>query len=148
MGTVFIPKDVGPPPGSKTLFFSTHPSNTLGNYIARRIGNTGNWTYSFAIPLDFSSLLTLEAIGVTSVSNPAGSILMTSVYAKAGEGLGANTETDNTQTFNLVGNNWVGVDLSKVFSSLQAGHYCGVRLENQIGASFYTIFFKLVYMSA
>jgi hypothetical protein len=105
----------------------------------REIGSTSAWDFDFAVPNDFSSLVSLEAIGIPNASFSNKGIYLSSVYGAVGE-------TDNAKTFSGTGNQWIAINVASVFTALAAGDICGVRVDHQsIGTTINYIGVRLRY---
>lgn len=75
-----------------------------------------------------------------------------SEYALLGENMATNAESDTTTVYDLTGTAdeiTAVLDLSVVFSSLAAGHFCGVQVDhNGIGGGIDYIGIRFIYTKA
>jgi hypothetical protein len=97
----------------------------------REIGSTSAWDFDFAVPNDFSSLVSLEAIGIPNASFSNKGIYLASVYGAVGEAYNTHAEADNTKTYSGTIGQWTAISVASVFSALAAGDICGIRVDHQ-----------------
>jgi len=135
-------------PGN-TVYFTVDWNNVYNGFKNRSIAGTGNHDFSFVIPADFKSLVSLKLIGiVTSGSAGSGkSVTLNSTYAKDGESYSQHTESD-TDVYEIAASAGLigSLDLSAVFTSIEAGDLCGVNVDhNAIGGYVYYLAIELKY---
>lgn len=136
---------------TRQIFYNaTDYNNNNGSYRNRNIGGAGGHRFTWQIPDDFASLESLLLIGIISAGAAGASkdIDLTSEYALLGEVSNQNSETDNTTLYDFTGlSGRIGsIDLSTVFGSLQANHFCGVFVDhNAIGGAISYLGIQLKY---
>lgn len=135
---------------TRTVWFASDLPQVEQNYQTRSIGATGSRNWTFAIPLDFGELVSLEAIGIPSAgaAGAARDIDFNSNYALVGEAITANAESDTGTLYDLTGTSgeFFAFDVSVVFSALQPGHICGLEIDhNGIGGNIEYVGIRLVY---
>lgn len=82
------------------------------------------------VPHDFGSVVELVAVVIPNGTSATFNLDISSMYAAAGEAYNANGESDAASTYNLTENQMTEIDLSGIFSSIAAGDYFGVLIEN------------------
>ena len=120
--------------GEKCKTFELDFANNYNNYRVRTIAATGSQRFTFCIPDDFNSLVSLEAVGApTGGAGGVGKdIDRYSDYGAVGESTTQHSEADTTSTYDTgTDDNWEAIDLSSVFSSLNAGDICGVLVDHK-----------------
>ena len=125
---------------TKQFFYSAETSGNSGNYRVRSQGGSGAFRYNFFVPHDFSTLTSIQAIGIVSAgaAQTARDIDLFSDYGALGEASNNHTESDTASTFDLSGGSGQlrGISLSTVFTSLAANDFCGIQIDhNSIGGS-------------
>lgn len=125
-------------PAVKEIFFAaTNYSSEHGDFRVRNVSGTAGFNFTFAIPEDFSALLSIELIAIPDGTRADANIDLDSDYGNPGEPFDTHSETDTTSTFALVEDEIVELDVSSVFSALSANDYCGLMVDNNIsGPSF------------
>lgn len=120
-----------------------------GNYAVNNVAGTGSGRFTFVIPSNFISAISLDLIGSPS-AGAAGSgknIDLTSSYALVGQDVNTNSQSDVSSTYNLgTVSTFFNLNLLPLYSSLAANHICGILVDhNAIGGtvSYYAI--RLVY---
>jgi len=131
----------------KEKFFS--PNNDIANfddYSVRTAGSTAQSYFTFLIPEDFVSLVSLDIIlFITSTIGPVDIDLISS-YALVGQDRLFNAETDTATTYNFTASEISEIDASVVFSSLVGGHICGLHIDhNAIGGTAKYLGLKMRY---
>lgn len=122
----------------REIFFQPQFGNQVNQrYRTRTIGGSGAFEFTFVVPQDFGTLISLEAICIPTggADGPARSIDLNSEYALVGEAINTNAESDSL-LLNLTGtaDTVYTYDVSSVFSSLAANHSCGLEIDhNGIG---------------
>jgi hypothetical protein len=126
------------------------PNANFGNYRVRNILGSGTYRFTFPVPENFDSLISLDLIAVPA-SGVAGSgkdIDLFSEYAILGELTDANTEADTTTVYDFTGkaDQFIKIDISPVFSALEPGATCGLLVDhNGIGGTISYFMIKMAY---
>lgn len=112
-------------------------------YRTRVVAASNFYNFNFHVPADFSALVSIHAdyFGSAGAAGAGKDIDLESKYCLQGQASNFNNEVDVASTYTLVGAGVRGLlDLSSVFSALQAGHVCGVRITQGVigGALDYT----------
>jgi hypothetical protein len=109
----------------------------FGNFRVRSIAGTGAFRFTFNVPLDFVSLVSIEAIGIPAFTGDAKNIDLASDYGAIGETYNTHSESDTISTYSgFVTNKVYALNLASVFTALAAGDYCGVLIDHvTIGGS-------------
>lgn len=133
-----------------THYFETDRGDDADNMRGLNVGANSALNISFAIPPDFLSIVSVEAIVKVSAgaAQTARNIDLTSNYGGIGESTTTHSETDAAITYDLSGTSgeFFALDISSVFSSLAAGDLCGIELDhNGLGGALDYFFVKLVY---
>lgn len=132
--------------GEATRYFCVEPNADYGDYRTRSLGSTGAHRFSFQVPGDFSSLTSLELIGIPTNDITSEDIDMDSDYAGEGENYQQHSETDQSKTFSATADQISKFDISSVFSSLSAKDVCGLFWNHKsIGATVRYLAIKMVY---
>ena len=122
-----------------TKFFSVAPGSETASqdfYSIRSATSTSNTFYTFTIPHDFTSLISLVVVFFPNTTIVSVDIDLDSSYALIGEDRTTNQESDTTTTYSATANIMSELDISGVFSSLAANHKCGLRIvQNNIGST-------------
>ena len=122
-----------------TKFFSVGPgSQTAAQdfYSIRSATSTSNTFYSFSIPHDFTSLISLVVVFWPNTTIASVDIDLFSSYALIGEDRTTNQESDTTTTYSATVNILSELDISGVFSSIAANDKCGLQIiQNSIGST-------------
>jgi len=138
------------PSKTKIAYFKVGDYNTnIGNYRARSLATSGSYRFVFNIPYDFSTLTKIVMEGIPTGTNATADIDLTSDYAKLGEAYNFNTQSDTTSTYNIPTANAIyELDISTVFSSIEAGDTCGVFVDHSaIGMTINYLGIKIYYTS-
>lgn len=120
--------------GVGRAFFEAETNGSSGNRRVRSVGGTANFNFNFRVPGDYSSLVSLKAIGIirTSVDGSGKQIALTSSYGAIGQSESQFTGSGTiTNDFTGLLNKIAGIDISSVFASLAAGQYCGVNMNHR-----------------
>lgn len=106
-----------------------------GDYRVRSVGATGTFRFTFSIPFDYTTLISVELIGFPGANGTTQSFTLNSDYGAIGEQYNVNSESNSiTKTF--TNGELMALDLSSVFSALSANDFCGVQVtHNSIGTS-------------
>lgn len=110
-------------------------SSTLDNQRVRNLLADGAFEFTFVVPPDFASLVSLQIFG-TPTAGAAGSgknIDLYSNYYGLDEPKNQHIESDIGTTYDFTGNTDQGIviDLSNVFSDLSADDSCGVKIDHE-----------------
>lgn len=124
----------------------TNYANLQGDFRVRTIGGTSDFNFTFSVPLDFDTLVTIEMIGISLGTNAAADIDLSSDYGAIGESPSAHSEANTTITYNITSGTIVALDVSSVFTSISAGDFCGINIDhNSIGSDIDYIGIRLRY---
>lgn len=118
--------------GLVEAFFEPEFNNDTGDYATHLIAAGGSSFFSFRIPADFKSLIKLVMVGIPNNTQSNGPFDLDSQYGKVGEQSDTHSESDLTGTVSTTANQTFELDISSVFSAIEAGDYCGLFL-NQNG---------------
>lgn len=130
------------------ILFRTAPFDTsAGDYPLTEIPDNTQTRFSFYIPDDFKTLLSLTMRCLSpSLITGDGTIKLYSDYGLYWDPPTQNSESNTNLTFGGPANRWFGVNISSVYSSLAARHICGLKLETvNLGFSLQTIGILLNY---
>lgn len=120
-----------------------------GDFRVRAQGNTGTFRYTFNVPPDFDSLVSLELIAIPQFTSVASNIDLFSDYGALGELFTTHSEADTTSTFPFTLDTLTAVDISSVFSSLSAGDFCGMFFDHKaVGGTVDYLGIKMVYIAS
>jgi pimeloyl-ACP methyl ester carboxylesterase len=120
--------------GNKVAFFPVDWNSNFNEMRSRSQGGTAAFRYSFQVPDDFGSLVSISAVVVYATGPVAGSIDLFSNYGAAGESPTNHTESDLGGNIAYASGPIQLLDLSSVFSVLGAGDFCGVQIDHNAGA--------------
>lgn len=115
----------------REVFWPVDGDTPIAGYRTVCLSNGGKHSFMFACPADFTSLISLEAIGIAASTDTAADIDLTSIYAAIGEPYNNHTAANTAQNYNL---NAAGIkrvwnlSLASLFPSLAAGDFCGVEV--------------------
>jgi hypothetical protein len=129
-------------------WFPAEVTSTLGDYQVRSVSNNANWRFTFQVPHDFGSLVSVDLIGAPQAGAGTGkNIDLTSDYGAVGESTANHSESDAASTYDTGTNGkWFALSLSSVFSSLAAGDFCGVNVtHNSVGGTIDYLGIRLRY---
>lgn len=101
-----------------------------GNHVGLSISANGVGNAEFAIPEDFKSLESLELILTAAQVHAAADIDLLSDYGAVGESPSIHSEADLISTYALVPGVLLSIDLSSVFTLIQANDICGLEINN------------------
>jgi hypothetical protein len=139
--------------GTATQDFFFPMGNLITNYseyAVATVGANGTGYCSFKVPADFTTLTSLELVGIIDPAAAGGgkNIDFFSSYGAIGEDRNNHAESDTSGATNLtgLGNQLYSFDISGVFTLLAAGDYAGIRvLHNSIGGNIYYLGVRLKY---
>jgi len=116
------------------------------NYRARQIGTGGNFNFTFGIPKDFISLVSMELDCVPAITNPAANIDLASTYGNNGEPANQHIEINTLLTYPLVVNQHFTLNIATVFTQITANDRCGINvIHTALGGAIHYLFFRMVY---
>ncbi len=121
-------------PVNSIFFQIVEPTTTVGTQRVQQVSSNGSGFFKFAIPEDFSSVITLVMITVPS-AGAAGTdrnIDLFSDYGTMDEAPDNHSESDTTTLYDLSGRSGLltGIDISPVFSSIAARDVCGIEVDH------------------
>ncbi len=127
------------------------PAANKGDFQVLSVGSNGTGRFSFFVPTDFVTLVSLEVLFIAE-SGAAGAgkdIDLTSDYGADGESFNNHSESDAVTTYTLTADVHDTLDISGVFSVLAASDICGIAVKhNAIGGSVSYLGTRLVYRTA
>lgn len=122
------------PPGSpatKQFFQQAQQASVRGDYRVRNVLDNTSFQFTFNVPWDFVTLISLGLICIPEAGAIGGSknIDLGSNYGAVGQLFNIHSEVNPGFTTDfLTPDNIYEVDVSSVFSSLAAGDFCGLRI--------------------
>ena len=125
---------------SMVIYFTVEGNSNRESYRTRNIGATGAYRFTFIVPDDFLSLVSIRLIA-SPRSGAEGSgkdIDLISSYGADGEAINNHSESDTSSTYQIAASagTFGFLDLSSVFTGLAAGDRCGVFVDHKaIGGS-------------
>ena len=129
-----------------TIFFQPDQSHNIDNYRVNQLSTSGNANYTFLVPDNFVSLVSLEVLFIPTNNIIAKTIDLTSSYALPGEVITQNQETSIGQSLNGTQDTIELEDISTVFSNLLPGFVCGFNWKNNvIGTAISILAIKMTY---
>lgn len=136
-------------PTTFTAYFLPDHNGNDGNHRIRTVGASANFNFEFAIPSDFTTLVSIEVI-MAPTAGAAGAgkdVDLSSSYGNPGELTNFHSETDTASTYNFgTASTFTAIDVSVVFSSLSANDICGLNWDNMgVGGTINIYSIKLVY---
>lgn len=133
-------------PGIKTVWFDGDFDADDGDRRVRNVVTDGSHRFNFYVPEDFASLVSIDILGYSVGAISAQSINLYSDYAAVGEASNQHSESDTSNTLTTTAGQIFEMDLSSVFSSLNAGDHCGVLIDHQtIGTTIRYLGIRLRY---
>ena len=131
-GLVFVEDNPTVVLGLCEVFFEPEFNSDMGDYATHFIAAGGASFFSCRVPADFKTLAKLVMVGIPNNTQANGPFDLDSQYGKVGEQFDTHSESDLTGTVSTTADETFELDISSVFSSLEAGDYCGLDL-NQNG---------------
>lgn len=134
-----------------TKFFIADTTSNFSNFRVRTVIESGNFNFNFVAPSDFGTLTSVLLI-LSPTSGASGSgkdIDLSSEYGALNEPANQHSEADTGTTYDFTGlaDNWISIDLSGVLSSLSAGDFCGINVNNNsVGGSTRVLGIELQYI--
>lgn len=135
-------------PTTHEMFFMGNGGGTpYGDYNTTQLwAGGGDEQFTFSIPSDFSSLVSLHAILIPGATDGTWDIDLDSDYGAIGEQYDNHSQADNATTYALTLGQLYALDLSPVFTNIAAGDFCGVTITNNDGSDdLYVIGIRLIY---
>jgi len=120
-------------------------NNNKGNYKTCDIANAITDYGTFEIPGNFLELISVIVSFIPITSTNDVGLYFDSHYAKQGEDYDINAESDHTKRFDFVDKKIIEVDLSGIYSALEPGHKCGLKIENVSGVTIHILSMKIEY---
>lgn len=139
---------VAPPPTVQQRFYTaTNYDANFGDYRVQNISGTGAFRFTFDVPDNFVSLVSLVMRCIAQADVVDESIELFSDYGTPGELFDANSEDDTTSLFSFTEDEIAELDISSVFTNLAAGQSCGVFIDHKgIGTSIKYLGVRMVYV--
>lgn len=129
LGWLFLEADPTTPMAPIEVRFQPEYNNDKGDYLVHYIAAGGSSFFSFAIPSDFKTLTKLVMVAIPNNTSGAGDMDLSSDYGKVGEQYNAHSESNAAVPFSGTAGELTEIDISSVFSSLEAGDSCGLFLD-------------------
>lgn len=135
---------------TRVVFIPVDHGSNFSVYRTRSVGSAGSWRLDFNVPYDFTSIVSLEIIGIVSAgaAGAAKNIDLTSEYGALNEVYNTHTSTDTTSTYDLTGytNKFYNLNIAPLFPALAAGDFCGIFVDHKgIGGSIDYLGIRLRY---
>lgn len=122
----------------KTVYFSPDWDSDYGDYRARNVGGTRAFSYTFMVPPDFSELVSINYVAI-STSTATGTVDLYSDYAAPGENYAQHSESDIGGAISVTDSQMYDYDISPVFSQLDAGDFAGIEIDFNGGIGYQKI---------
>ncbi len=146
VGLVFMEDNPTVVIGLCEAFFEPEFNNDKGDYATNLIAANAESTFSFRIPADYKSLAKLVLVGIPNNTDADGPFDLDSQYGKVGEQFDTHSESDLTGTVSTTAGQKFELDISSVFSSIEAGDSCGLLLnQNGVGGGVHYLGILLQY---
>ena len=116
-----------------------------GNYKTCDILHTLSNYATFEIPDDFLELFYVKLSFIPNTSTLDVALYFDSHYAQPGEDYDKNAESDHAQRFDFTDKKIIEVDLTGIYSALEPGHKCGLKIENVSGVTIHILSMKIEY---
>lgn len=119
-------------------FYPADHDSSIGDFSTDEVLQNADTRLTFRVPYNFKSLVSLDLIGIVSIgaAKTLRDIDLSSDYGKEDEAYNNHSESNSAIQFNLSGqgNKVTAIDVSSVFTVLDAGDYCGLYVDhNAIG---------------
>lgn len=132
---------------TKERFFQVDPCSDTGNYRACTVTGTGEWNFVLVVPVDFVSLVSVEAIGIPAGDFTDKGIDLFSSYGAVGESVIQHQESDTTPVVSGTGSQFFSLNLASVLTQIAAGDVCGIKIDNiNVGVNINWIGIRLRYL--
>ncbi len=134
----------------ETVFFGAEHIQVKGDFLVRNVPPTGGFRYTFQTPEDFGELSSIHAVGIPSANGTNEDIDLSSDYGKPGEAFDFHSETDTTITYSFTADEITLLDVSSVFSALEALDLCGLQMNHNLsgGATWHALGVLMRYVIA
>lgn len=129
LGWAFLVADPTTPMAPIEARFPPEYNNDKGDYKVHYIAAGGSSHFSFAIPSDFKTLTKIVMVAIPNNTSNSGDMDLSSDYGKVGEQYNAHSESNAAVPFSGTAGELMEIDISSVFSSLEAGDSCGLLLD-------------------
>lgn len=134
----------------KSAFQRSDYNANLGKFRVRSIASSGSHRFTFIIPDDFVSLVSLHLIGVpaSGAAQANRDIDIASDYGGTDELYFTHSESDTSVVYDLSGATDIikHLDISSVFTNISAGDSCGILVDhNSIGGTMNYIGIEVEY---
>ncbi len=138
-------------PTKELIFWGTDHPNEFSEYRVENLGSNNDVNFSFKVPHDFKSIISLTVFGVSqrtvTLGNPDPSIEITSDYAQPGEPIATHGTVVLIDTGSFTANEHFELDIAAAFASLAAGDQCGLNVQQiDIGGTISYIGIRLEYL--
>jgi len=117
------------PLGPIEAFYTTDLIDEKGDFKTRNVAAGAIWNFSFRIPSDFVTLGKLVLVGIANNTTSNGTIDFSSDYGKIGEAYNTHSESNVGLSVPRVADELIEIDISSVFSSIEAGDECGLEID-------------------
>lgn len=116
---------------TKEFWIPVAADSNCGDFAANLVNASGGTErISFFIPHDFSSIVEIVAVIIPNTTDSEWDLDIASDYATADEPYNTHSESETSTTYNLTNNQIAEIDLSPVLTSIAAGDYVGIKIEN------------------
>lgn len=132
LGLVFVEDDPTTPLCPIEIIFPPEYNNDKGDYNVHYIAAGGSSFFTFRVPWDFVKLDKLVMLAIPNNTSNTGDMDLSSDYGKVGEQYNAHSESNAGVPFSGTAGELTEIDITSVFSTLEAGDACGLFL-NQNG---------------
>jgi len=133
-------------PVKEFFYTGTSFNANRGDFRVRTIATDAAFRFSFPVPADLVTLVSVGVMGIPELTNPAAQIDLLSDYGAVGEAFNTHSESDLGGTFAVVDDELFELDVTSVFSALAAGDRCGIRVDHMaIGGNIDYIGVRMAY---
>ena len=129
LGWSFVGENPTTPLAPIEILFQPVFNNDKGDYKVDYLAAGGSSFFSFRIPWDFVKLDKLVMLAIPNNTSSSGDMDLSSDYGKVGEPYNAHSESNAAVPFVGTADELVEIDISSVFSALEAGDACGLFLD-------------------
>ncbi len=122
--------------GNKEIYFITGEGMTVvfGEHITQTAVDSVKENFTFAVPLDYTSTVSLDLIVIPDATTSTTYDLI-STYGGVGEDFDNHSESNATIAISYTVGIFEAIDITSVFTSLAAGDFCGVGVTVDGGAN-------------
>lgn len=133
--------------GTKEVFFRAVGNTVANGYSTTPITTNGNATFTFAVPSNFTTLVSASLICFSAATGTGKNVDLSSTYGALNESRAAHTGTDTTSTYTFpTAGTIFAISMNSVFTSLGAGDFCGVTVtQNAVGGTTSVLGVRLQY---